>query len=130
MGKKFYKEDNEPIPAVVYTDTPPSGFTEITSEADLYQLEKKMFKLRETDGQDYYNDLRTSWRMLVLKGYNTQQEEDDIHMLLSGLKLELITGDWIETKGINSSLAVAGMYTQAVKDGIDSKTSAYISENF
>ena len=38
MPKKFYKEDNEAIPAILYQDSQPVGFTEITDPLELTDL--------------------------------------------------------------------------------------------
>lgn len=45
MGKKFYKEDNEAIPSVVFAESQPNGFSEITDAQELNDLFR--YRLRD-----------------------------------------------------------------------------------
>jgi len=53
MAKKFYAEDNEAIPSIVFKETKPSGFTEITDQAELSRLYLKQNNKLKEDGKEY-----------------------------------------------------------------------------
>jgi len=58
MEKKFYKEDNEPIPSIVYSETQPVGFSEITDQTELSELYLKLNNKRSNWGKDYISSFK------------------------------------------------------------------------
>ena len=38
MSRKFYKEQNEDIPSIIYSETQPNGFVEVVNSTELNQL--------------------------------------------------------------------------------------------
>ena len=46
MARKFYKEENELIPAIKYENVLPVGFIEITNAEELKELYIRLYKQR------------------------------------------------------------------------------------
>ncbi len=59
MEKKFYKENNQDIPEIIYSETQPpvntdgNGYTEITDQAELSELYLKLNNKRSNWGKSY-----------------------------------------------------------------------------
>jgi hypothetical protein len=130
MAKKYYKENNENIPAIAFTDSAPAGFTEITDQDELKELYFKQYETREKDGHDFYNDFRTRLYMDILSGTITTAEAFAVELHLKTLKDELITGNWLTAQNISLGLELSGIYDQALKDDIQAGIDAYITENY
>ena len=71
---KFYKEDNEAIPAILFQNTVPAGFTEVTDEAELKELYIEKYKQQQIDGEDYYSDFQASLYLDILNLTYTELE--------------------------------------------------------
>jgi len=53
MANKFYKEDNEAIPSIVFKESRPVGFSEITSAEELNSLFRYRLKDMKTAGSEF-----------------------------------------------------------------------------
>jgi hypothetical protein len=64
MSKKFYKEDNENIPSIVYSETQPpvnsdgNSYSEITDQNQLDDLFFKLNNKRSNWGKDYISSFK------------------------------------------------------------------------
>lgn len=130
MARKFYKENNEAIPAICFELSAPSGFSEITDEAQIKILLQQEYTTRATDGQDYYNEIRTANYLDYTNGVITADEAFELEEHLKTLAENLFTGNWLTAQNTNTNLALLGIYTQEMKNELQQKINAYISENY
>ena len=130
MPRKFYKEDNEIIPAIVYELTTPSGFTEITDNEELKRLYIGLYKQREIDGSSYFEDFRADLIMGIIAGTHTDLEVFSLETHVKYLQDEIILGNWLTAQNINTNLSLSGIYNQVMKDEIQNYIDTYISNNY
>jgi len=130
MARKFYKEDNESIPAIVYELSQPTGFTEITDSEELKILYIGLYKQREQDGINYFEDFRANLMMDVIAGTYTSQEVFDFEVHVKYLQDEIMIGNWLTAQSINQNLSLSGIYTQTIKDEIQNYIDNYVANNY
>ena len=130
MPRKFYKEDNESIPAIVYELTTPLGFTEITDNAELKSLYIGLYRQREIDGSNYFEDFRANLIMDIISGTYTDLEVFSLETYIKYLQDEIILGNWLTAQNINTNLSLSGIYDQAMKDEIQNYIDTYILNNY
>jgi len=130
MARKFYKEDNESIPAIVYELSQPTGFTEITDSEELKILYIGLYKQREQDGINYFEDFRANLMMDVIAGTYTSQEVFDFEVHVKYLQDEIMIGNWLTAQSINQNLSLSGIYTQTIKDEIQNYIDNYVANKY
>lgn len=130
MSRKFYKEDNEDLPAIIYVEEIQDGFTEITNETELKRLYIGLYKQREIDGLNYFEDFRAGLMMDILSGLYTIPQVFELENHIKNLQSELIAGSWLTAQSTNSNLPLSGIYTQVFKDEIGSYINNYIINNY
>ena len=130
MARKFYKEDNEVIPAIKFELTKPVGFTEITDIAKIKILVIEKYKQREIDGIDYFEGFRADLYLDILNGTYTNTEVFALETHLNSLQLLVITGSWLTAQNKNTNLSLSGIYDQIMKDEIQSYIDSYINSNY
>lgn len=128
--RKFYKEDNEIIPAIVYELSNPSGYTEINDNAELKRLYIGLYKQREIDGLNYFEDFRAGLIMDIIAGTYTDLEVFALETHVKYLQDEIIIGNWLTAQNINSNLSLNGIYDQTMKDEIQLYINDYILNNY
>jgi len=128
--RKFYKEDNESIPAIVYELSNPSGFTEITDNAELKSLYIGLYRQREIDGLNYFEDFRANLIMDIISGTYTDLEVFSLETHIKYLQDEIILGNWLTSQNINLNLSLSGIYDQVMKDEIQNYIDTYITNNY
>lgn len=128
--RKFYKEDNEIIPAIVYELSNPSGYTEINDNAELKRLYIGLYKQREIDGLNYFEDFRADLIMKIISGTYNELEVFGLETHLKYLQDEIILGNWLTAQNINSNLSLNGIYDQTMKDEIQNYIDNYILNNY
>jgi hypothetical protein len=128
--RKFYKEDNESIPAIVYELTNPIGYTEITDNSELKILYIGLYKQREIDGINYFEDFRADLIMNIMDGTYTDLEVFALESHIKYLQDEIIIGNWLTSQNINSNLSLNGIYDQTMKDKIQNYINNYIATNY
>ena len=74
MPRKFYKEDNEAIPAIKFELSQPAGFTEITDQAEIKELYLRQYHYRMLEGQEYVQDVTADTYIKALNGLYTDVE--------------------------------------------------------
>ena len=101
MSKKFYKEDNENIPSIVYSETQPpvnsdgNSFSEITDQTELNSLYLKRDKKLIKDGKDYVSRFKVeNFSVKYIEGLITDQNVDYLYNKLSQLLIRLEDGSW------------------------------------
>ena len=130
MAKKFYKEDNEVIPAIKFEDDQPVGFTEITDEIEIKRLYKLQYNYRTSDGKDYVLDFTTDRYIDVLNGTYTEAEVFALENHIKDLYDQLSSGLWLTAKNTNENLSLSGIYDQSMKDSIQAELDAYVIEKY
>ncbi len=128
--KKFYIEDSEEGNSVVFSDAQPVGFTEIADPTVLKPLIIGKYKEREVDGSEYFEGFRADIMLLVMQGTESSSDVVTLEQHLKPVTDELIIGNWITAGSINSGIALSGLYTQDMKDDIQSYIDNYITENY
>ena len=130
MSRKFYKEDNQSIPAIVYELSQPTGFTEITDLEELKQLYIGLYKQRSQDGINYFECFRADLMMDVIAGTYTSQQVFDFEVHVKYLQDEIMLGNWLTAQSINQNLSLSGIYTQTIKDEIQNYIDDYVANNY
>lgn len=130
MAKKFYTEDLINGFAIVFSETPVSGFTEVTDYDELLALHDNRYIQAEKDGKDFHRHFKARLYMEILNGNQTIADAIALESHLKLLKSELITGDWISASMINSTTTLLGIYDQILKDEVQLGIDTYISENY
>lgn len=130
MSRKFYIEDNEAIPSIVFENSAPIGFTEIIDQNKLKELYQLKYNERTKDGHDYYNSLRTDLYLDIVNGTVTDTDAFLLENHVKNLKDELISGNWLTAQYVNSNLALSGIYNQVMKDEIQNYIDNYVLNNY
>ena len=128
--RKFYKEDNEPNPAIKFELSQPVGFTEITDQAEIKELYLRQYQYRILDGQEYVQDFTANTYIKVINGIYTDQEAFQLEGHIKELYQELNNGCWLTAQNTNTNLELLGIYDQILKDEIQEKLDLYVSENY
>lgn len=140
MAKKFYKEDNEAIPSIIYSETQPpvnsdgNSYTEITDENELNDLYFKLDKRLIKDGKEYASRFKVEiFGVKYRSGLLTDQNVDYLYNKLSQLLIRLEDGSWNSVKYIlqNTLNTIAqedidNGYTQEVHDKILNDITSYL----
>ena len=130
MPRKFYKEDNEPIPAIKFEVSQPAGFTEITDTVKIKQLYIKKYNVRIEDGKAYILDFTADRYIDVLNGVYTEVEAFALEAHIKDLYAALNNGWWLTAQNINQNLILDGIYDAAMKSSIQTTLDTYVSDNY
>lgn len=94
MSKKWWKEDNETIPAILFQELQPNGFSEITDPNELTQLRIRLNNDYKRWGIDYFTDFKISYFGNKLK--SGELDESNINYIYDRLEsviFRLVNGD-------------------------------------
>ena len=130
MPKKFYKKDNEAIPAILYQDSQPLGFTEVTDPVELKYLYIKKYKQQKKDGEDYYLSFQASLYLDVINGVYTDIEVFTFESYTKELSNDIRLGQWLTAQDTCTNLALSGIFTQSKKDEIQLDIDNYVTNNY
>jgi len=130
MARKFYRENNEPIPAIVFELSAPTGFTEITDQSEIKLLYIKQYRIRIEDGQNWVLDFTAERYLDVLNGIYTDVEIFALESHTKDLYNELNNGWWLTAQNTNQNLSLSGIYDQTMKNEIQATINQYINENY
>jgi hypothetical protein len=104
MPKKFYIEDGEAIPAIIFVETPPQGYTEITDSNQVLELtlsrEMNQRRLRKEYGLLLYEIISSQLRLLRVSIdpsllYHSQTRAT-LYLNLEDLKNSVSSGNFID----------------------------------
>ena len=127
---EFYKEDNETIPAILFQNTIPAGFTEITDESELKTLYIEKYKQQQIDGEDYYSDFQASLYLDVLNETYTELEVFTFESYTNELSSQIRLGNWLTAKTTCLNLAISGIFDQVKKYEIQLNIDNYVLNNY
>lgn len=130
MPKKFYKEDNEAIPAIQFVSNQPLGFTEIADPTVIKNLYIRQYSYRITDGKEYVVSFTADRYIDVVNNTYTAAEVFALETHIKDLYDQLNNGWWLTAQNTNSILALSGIYDQAMKDIIQTILDDYVTENY
>jgi len=130
MARKFYKENGESIPAIAFENAAPVGFTEITDPAEIKRLYVIEYNKRKTDGQQFVVDFTADLYIEVLNATYTEAEVFALESHIGNIYADLNNGWWLTAQNANASLSLVGIYTQAMKDNIQSIIDDYVINNY
>ena len=130
MTKKFYKEDNEAIPAIQFVSNQPLGFTEITDPNVIKNLYIRQYSYRINDGKEYVVSFTADRYIDVVNNTYTATEVFALETHIKDLYEQLNNGWWLTAQNTNSILALSDIYDQAMKDSIQTILDEYVTENY
>jgi len=136
MEKKFYKEDNEPIPSIVYSETQPIGFSEITDQYELSGLYLKQNNKMKQLGRDYVSSFKvSSFGLLYRDGTLTDANVNYLYNKLTQLLLRLEDGNFDSAKFLLENELntitqddIDNGYTQVIHDQILNDVNNYLNQ--
>ena len=130
MARKFYKEDNQAIPAIVFENVQPLGFTLITDAAEIKALYLTQYQLRIDDGQSWVLDFTADRYIDVLNEVYTTAQVFELENHIKNLYDELNNGWWLSAQNTNQNLTLSGIYNQTMKDQIQAILDTYVTDNY
>ena len=130
MSRKFYKENNEPIPAIKFELSASVGFTEITDPAEIKEQYLIQYQERILNGKDFVLHFTADMYINVLNNVYTPPEVFELENHLKDLYSELNNGFWLTAQNTNSALPLLGIYTDVMKAEIQTILDTYVSENY
>ncbi len=130
MARKFYKEDNQQIPAIEFVEVQPVGFSEITDAEEIKRLYVLEYNKRKTDGQQFVIDFTADLYIDVLSGTYTETEVFLLETHIGEIYSDLNNGWWLTAQNASQNLALSGIYTQTMKDEIQAILDNYVNDNY
>jgi len=130
MSRKFFKEDIEILPAVVFELTAPVGFTEITDPAEIKQLYLLKYQSRINDGKYFVLDFTADMYINVLNAIYTEAEVFQLENHIKDIYDQLNNGFWLTAQNTNQNLSLLGIYTDQMKNDIQTVLNTYVLENY
>jgi len=128
--KKFYKENNQSLPAILFTDVIPSGFTEITNASEIRDLYIKQYKERKEDGENYYTETQAELYIDILDGVYTSVQVFEFEDHTSDLSKQIRTGNWLTAQSVVDALPISGIFDATKKAEIKSYIDDYVLLNY
>ena len=128
--KKFYKENNQSLPAILFTDVIPSGFTEITNASEIRDLYIKQYKERKEDGENYYTETQAELYIDILNGVYTSVQVFEFEDHTSDLSKQIRTGNWLTAQSVVDALPISGIFDATKKAEIKSYIDDYVLLNY
>jgi hypothetical protein len=130
MSRKFFKENIEVLPAVVFELSAPVGFTEITDPVEIKQLYLLKYQSRINDGKYFVLDFTADMYINVLNGIYTEAEVFQLENHIKDIYDQLNNGFWLTAQNTNQNLSLSGIYTDQMKNDIQTVLNTYVSENY
>lgn len=130
MARKFYKENIENLPAIVFELSAPVGFTEITDSAEIKQLYLLQYQKRISDGKYFVLDFTADMYINVLNGVYTDAQVFELENHIKYIYDQLNNGFWLTAQNTNQNLGLLGIYTDQLKTDIQSILDSYVLENY
>ena len=108
MSRKFYKENNEAIPAIKFELSAPAGFTEITDPAEIKQLYLLQYQTRISGGKYFVLDFTADMYINVLNGVYNEPEVFELENHIKDIYEQLNNGFWLTAQNTNQNLPLMG----------------------
>lgn len=130
MARQFYKENGEQIPAILFVNEQPEGFTLITDPAEIKQLYLGQYQQRIDDGKGWVLNFTADMYINVLNEVYTAEQVFALENHIKNIYDELNNGFWLTAQNTNQNLTLSGIYTQLLKDEIQAILDTYVGENY
>ena len=130
MAKRYYKEFNQAIASIVFTEEKPADFNLIDDYGERVRLHTKRYKRTQEDGVLYFHEFQAKMYISIIDGVNSPE---DVVMMQTHLKLissELKEGSWMTAQATLPSIQLSGLFDQEMKDQIQSDINNYVTENY
>ncbi len=128
--RKFYIENNEAIPAIAFEVSKPTGFTEVTDPIKLQELHNARYAENAKSGLEYCRKFTTEMYLFILDGTYTPIEVVVLEDYLSSVYTKIEGGHWLSAQGILPQMPLSGIFTQVMKDKVQSDIDTYVTENY
>lgn len=128
--RKWYREDNEAIPAYKYEQAPPSGYTLVTDPAELKTLTVAKYKKRTKDGIATFEEVRADLALNLESGAMTIAQAFEIETKLETVKAKIITGDWKTGQYEMSLITPSGALTPEIYNSIKEIIDNYVAASY
>lgn len=130
MARQFYKENGEQIPAILFVNEQPAGFTLITDPAEIKQLYLIQYQQMIDDGKNWVLNFTADMYIDVLNEVYTTEQVFALENHIKNIYNELNNGFWLTAQNTNQNLTLSGIYTQLLKDEIQAILDAYVNDNY
>jgi hypothetical protein len=130
MARKFYREDNEAIPAIKFALSNPEGFTLITDPAQIKVLYVKQYQTRILDGSSTVQNFTADLYIDTLNGIYTDAQVFELESHTKSLHDDLNNGWWLTAQNTNTNLPLLGIYNLLMKEELQLLIDTYILDNY
>jgi len=130
--KKFYKEEGENLPSVVYLEegTQPPGFSLLVDAAEIRKALAAIYNKRAADGLEFFNQFRLDLAAQFDSGALSIHDAHYIETKLASTKAFLISGDWATAQYEIQQTTEEGAYTTEIKSSLLASVSSYVSDSY
>jgi len=139
--KRFYKEENEPIPEIIYSEIQPptnaegNNYVLIEDNDELNALYYKLNSKMKIDGEEYAASFKVvTFGQAYRDGLITASNVDYLYTKLSGLIIRLNDGNWDAAlhhlQNVLNTITqedIDNGYTQEIHDQIEADFNNYIN---
>jgi len=140
--KRFYKEENEPIPEIIYSEIQPptnaegNNYILIEDNDELNALYYKLNSKMKIDGEEYAASFKVvTFGQAYRDGLITASNVDYLYTKLSGLIIRLNDGNWDAAlhhlQNVLNTITqedIDNGYTQEIHDQIETDFNNYINK--
>jgi hypothetical protein len=140
--KRFYKEENEPIPEIIYSEIQPptnaegNNYVLIEDNDELNALYYKLNSKMKIDGEEYSASFKVvTFGQAYRDGLITASNVDYLYTKLSGLIIRLNDGNWDAAlhhlQNVLNTITqedIDNGYTQEIHDQIETDFNNYINK--
>jgi hypothetical protein len=130
MPKKYYLENAESLPAIVFTEIAPAGFTEIIDENKLIELHKKRYETNRKNGGEYLDKVKSELYLSILNETNTDVEVFAFEEHLAHLFKHISEGSWLSASQALDGLTLSGIFDEESKTKFKTDINNYLAENY
>lgn len=130
MPKKYYIEDSENLPAIVFSETAPEGFTEILDENKLIELHKKRYETNRKNGGEYLDKIKSELYLSIINEVNTDLQVFAFEQHLSTVFNYIMCGSWLSAQQALEVLPLSGIFDAESKTKFETYINNYIIENY
>ena len=130
MARQYYIEDGEAIPAIIFEETAPAGFSLVTDPDQLVELHAARYEKNRQDGVDYYNHFQAGLYLDIVNAVYTVAEVVALEAYVKNLGDEIKAGSWLTAQNTIAGLALSGIFTQTMKDEIKADINNYVLNNY
>lgn len=130
MARKYYIEDGENIPAIVFDETAPAGFSLITEVAKLKDLHAQRYHLQRIDGEAYFESFQASLYLKIVDATYTVAEVVALESHIEPISKEISKGSWLTAQAVITTFPLSGIFNAAFRTEIKTDIDTYVTDNY